>query len=171
MLRTYLEITPVIADTVFVAESAEVIGKVRIEANSSIWFGAIIRGDTNCIRIGENVNIQDRCVLHVDKDKNPLWIGNGVTIGHGAIIHGCTIGDGALIGMGTIILGGAIIGEESIIGAGALVIENDIIPARSLVMGAPAEVRRQVTDAELLYAAQLARDYVELSLKYRAAQH
>jgi gamma-carbonic anhydrase len=170
MLTAYMEIMPVVASTAFVAESAEVIGNVVIGANSSIWFGAVVRGDMNNIRVGTNTNIQDRCVLHGVRDKYPVLIGNEVTIGHGAIIHGCNINDRVLIGMGAIILGGAIIGEESIVGAGALVVEDAVIPPRSLVVGSPAKIKRQVTDDEIIHARRLAQGYVELAQRYCTAR-
>jgi gamma-carbonic anhydrase len=170
MKRAFMGIVPVIANTAFVAESSEVIGDVVLGPNSSIWFGAVARGDMNTIRVGENTNIQDHCVLHGVRNKYPVSIGNEVTIGHGAIIHGCTIEDRTLIGMGAIILGGAIIGAESIVGAGALVVEGSAIPPRSLVVGSPAKVKRPVTDDEILHARQLAQNYVELAMRYRTGQ-
>jgi gamma-carbonic anhydrase len=166
MIRAFMGTMPTIADSAFVAESAVIIGDVVIGQDSSIWYGTTIRGDVHYIRIGAGTNIQDQCVLHVDHGKNPVVIGNEVTVGHGAIIHGCTIKDGTLIGMGAIILSGALIREECIIGAGALVTEGTVIPPRSLVIGVPAKVKRPLTEGEVEELHRSARDYVKLSRHY-----
>ena len=116
----------------FIAENATIIGDVKLEEGTTIWYGAVIRGDGDSIRIGKNTNIQDNCVVHVDPD-NPVSIGEGVTIGHSCIIHGCTIGDNCLIGMGSIIMNGAKIGDNCLVGAGALITENKEFPAGSKI--------------------------------------
>ena len=126
------------------AESAEVIGRVTVGANASIWYGAVLRGDNDLITIGENSNIQDLSVLHADVGM-PLTIGSGVTVGHKAMLHGCTIGDDSLIGIGAVVLNGAVIGQNCIIGANALVPENKIIPDNSVVMGSPAQVVKEIS--------------------------
>jgi len=139
---------PKISNNCFVADSSRIIGDVEISEFVSVWYGAVIRGDDDYITIDEYTNIQDNAVLHVDINK-PLTVGAGVTVGHSAVLHGCTVEDNVLIGMGSIVLDGAIIGEGSIIGANALVAGNKVIPARSLVLGSPGRVIRSVTDEEL----------------------
>ncbi len=135
----------------FIAPDAAVIGKVRLAENTSIWFGAVLRGDNEPISVGAGSNIQDNAVCHTDPGF-PLTIGAGVVAGHSVILHGCVIGDNVLIGMGATVMNGAVIGENSVIGAGALVAENKIIPPNSLVVGMPGRVVRKLTDEE---AAQL----------------
>lgn len=136
-------ILPQIAPTAWVAPNASVLGRVVLEGESSIWFGAVLRGDNEEIFIGERSNVQDGCILHTDIGFR-LTIGNDCTIGHGAIVHGCSIGDGSLVGMGAIILNGARIGKSCLIGAGALIPEGREIPDSSLVIGSPAKVIRQL---------------------------
>ena len=138
--------TPEIGEDVWVAPDANLIGKVRLMARASIWFGVTMRGDNELIVVGEGSNVQENCVLHTDMGF-PLTIGADCTIGHKAMLHGCTIGDGSLIGMGATILNGARIGRGCLIGAGALVTEGKVIPDGSLVMGAPSKVVREL-DAE-----------------------
>lgn len=158
--------TPKIADGVYIASNAAVIGDVAIGKNSSVWFGAVIRGDSNSMTIGSQTNVQDLCVLHVDS-RHPLIIGDAVTIGHRAILHGCTIENNVLIGMGATIMNGAVIGKESIVGAGALVTEDTEIPPRSLVLGFPAKVKRALSEEEIGMIATAARHYAERARVYR----
>lgn len=132
----------------WVAPNAIVLGKVAIETDASVWFGAVLRGDNELIRVGARSNVQDGCVLHTDPGF-PLDIGEDCTIGHMVMLHGCKIGRGSLIGIGSIILNGAVIGEECLIGANTLIPEGKEIPARSVVMGSPGKVVRQVTEADL----------------------
>ena len=134
-----------IHENTFIAETASIVGDVTIGKGSSIWYGSVVRGDMNYIRIGEYTNIQDNATVHVDSQR-PCIIGDYTTVGHNAIIHGCTVGNNCLIGMGAIILNGAVIGDNSIIAAGALITEGAIIPPNSLVMGAPGKVKRQVDE-------------------------
>jgi carbonic anhydrase/acetyltransferase-like protein (isoleucine patch superfamily) len=150
----------------FVAPNASVIGDVEIGDEVSIWFGAVIRGDITPIKIGAKTNIQDNCVLHEDYDI-PLTVGDNVTVGHGVILHGCTIASNCLIGMGAIILNNAKIEENCIIGAGALITQNKIIPPNSLVIGSPAKVIRQVTAEEIELIQFSAKHYVEQMLLYK----
>ena len=159
--------TPTLVDesTNFVANSAELIGKVKLEVYANIWFQAVLRGDNEYITIGENSNVQDGCILHNDIGF-PLTIGKNCTIGHKAIIHGCIIEDNCLIGMGSTILNGARIGKNSIIGAGALIPENKIIPENSLVIGMPGRVVRTLGDDEVKGIAQSAAHYVENAKRY-----
>lgn len=150
----------------FVAPSAAVIGRVSLGRDVSIWFGAVLRGDTNDIRIGERSNVQDNAVIHVDDDA-PATVGDDVTIGHGATVHGCTVGDRTLIGIGAVILSHAVIGSDSIVGAGALITERKRFPDRSLIIGAPARRLRELTDAEVAMLRESAAHYVALGRRYR----
>ena len=149
---------PQIHENAKIAENAAIIGEVILEAGVSVWYGAVIRGDMGAIRVGENSNVQDCCCLHGSKGTT---VGKNVTIGHGAIVHGCTVEDNCLIGMGATILDNAVIGEGSIIGAGALVGENKVIPPRSLVVGVPGKVIREVTDEQYEGILKNAKMYVE----------
>jgi carbonic anhydrase/acetyltransferase-like protein (isoleucine patch superfamily) len=157
---------PVIHETTFVAPSADVIGEVTIGSHSSVWFQVVIRGDVHSISIGNRTNIQDHTMLHVTRKKSRLVIGDEVTVGHRATLHGCTIGNRVLIGMGAIILDDAEIGDDCIIGAGALVTKNTKIPPKSVVMGAPAKVVRQITDEELAFLPKSAANYVQDAMEY-----
>ena len=143
MIWTLDGITPQIAASAWAAPDAQIMGNVVLEDEASVWFGAVLRGDNEEIRIGAGSNVQDLCCLHTDPG-HPLRIGRDCTIGHRAILHGCTIGDGALIGMGATVLNGATIGEGALIGAGALIAEGKDIPAGALVMGAPGKVIRML---------------------------
>lgn len=148
MLISNKGIMPEIDEDVFLAAGVKIIGRVKIAKGASIWFNSVIRGDIEPIIIGERTNIQDNCVLHTDKG-SPLTIGQKVTIGHGAILHGCTIQEGALVGFGARVLNGAELGEECMIGAGALVTAQTKIPPRMLALGLPAKVVRPLTEEEL----------------------
>lgn len=150
----------VLMKNVFIAPGAVVLGEVYVEENVGIWYNATVRGDREPIRIGKGSNIQDNCVVHVDAGF-PVTIGENVTVGHGAIIHGCTIGDNSLIGMGAILMNGCIIGKNCIVAAGALVTQGTEIPDNSLVMGNPGKIKRQVTEAETEGNLRNALLYVE----------
>jgi len=165
-LMPYRGVVPALHDTVFVVESARIIGDVEIGAHSSVWFGAVIRGDVNYIRIGQRTNVQDNSVLHVTKDTHPLFVGSDVTVGHNVVLHGCRVRDRCLIGMGSTILDGAEIGEDSIIGAGALVTEGMRVPGKSLAVGVPARVVRGLTDGEVARIARSAMNYIEYTKNY-----
>lgn len=167
MIKAYKGILPKIHESVFMVEGAAVIGDVEIGEDASVWFGAVIRGDVNYIRIGKRTNVQDNASLHVTKQTCPLVIGDDVTIGHGAILHGCTVRGRALIGMGSIILDRADIGEDCIVGAGALVTEGTVVPPGSLVLGMPARVVRALTSEEIARIKRSARNYIEYSETYR----
>ena len=162
------DLSPSVAPSAWVAPSADLIGDVRLGARASVWFGAIIRADNTPIIIGEETNIQDGAIGHSDPGV-PLIIGARVTVGHQAILHGCTIADDCLIGMGAKILNGAVIESECIIGAGALVTEGKHFPAGSLVVGSPGRVVRQVTDAEKEALRISANHYAEKGARYAAA--
>jgi carbonic anhydrase/acetyltransferase-like protein (isoleucine patch superfamily) len=148
-------------------DSSVVIGDSVIGADSSLWFNVVVRGDVNYIRIGERTNVQDNSVLHVTNNTHPLVIGSDVTIGHSVTLHGCTIKDRCLIGMGAIILDGAVIGEDCLIGAGALVTENTIIEQGSLVIGMPAKVKRKLTEKEVARILKSSRNYMGYVRNYR----
>lgn len=156
---------PQLGKNVFVAEGAILRGDVTIDAHSSVWFHAVVRAENASITIGESSNIQDNCVLHVDAGAD-VRIGNQVTVGHGAVVHGCTIGDNTLIGMGAIILNHAVIGKNCIIGAGALITQNTVIPDNSLVVGNPGKVKRAVTADEVKDITENAMHYVKEAAVY-----
>jgi len=164
---TYNGVSPKIPDSVFLADGARIIGDVEFQENCGVWFNAVVRGDVHAIRVGKNTNIQDGAVIHCTFQKFPTHIGNHVSIAHLALVHGCTIEDGCLIGMGAIVMDGASVGKESIVGAGALVTQGIKIPARSLVLGSPAKVIRSVFDEG--YAGILATTlrYLEYAKGYR----
>lgn len=151
--------------SIFIADGAKIIGNVTMGKECSVWYNAVIRADNNTIIIGEGTNIQDNAVLHLDED-DIINIGNHVTIGHGAIVHGCTIADNCIIGMGSIIMNGAKIGKNCIIGAGAIVTERKEIPDNSVVIGAPGKVTKQLKDDEIAKTKQSALHYIELAKRY-----
>ena len=159
--------TPQIHPSVFIAPNVTVMGNVSVGADSSLFFGAVLRAEIESVVIGERTNIQDNCILHIDGGF-PLTVGNDCTIGHGAILHGCTIGDNTLVGMGAIILNGAVIGRDCIIGAGALVPQGAVIPDGTMVLGMPAKVRREVTEEEKAANTDSARRYKEEAAHYIA---
>jgi carbonic anhydrase/acetyltransferase-like protein (isoleucine patch superfamily) len=168
MLRAYRGTVPTVHETAYIDESAQVIGDVVIGEASSIWMLVVIRGDVHRIRIGKRTNVQDGTVIHVMRDTHATHIGDDVTIGHGAIVHGCTIEDRCLIGMGAVLLNGATVGHDSIVAAGTLLVEEAQIPPRSLVMGSPGKVRRSLTDAEVASILDYANRYVGYRLDYMA---
>lgn len=151
---------PTIDATSFIADGAVVLGEVTLAKDSSVWYNATVRGDRGSITIGEGSNIQDNAVLHVDKDYN-IHIGNFVTVGHSAIVHGADVGDNTVIGMGAIVLNGAKIGKNCMIGAATLITQNKVIPDNSLVIGNPGRIVRQVTEEEIIANLNNARIYIE----------
>lgn len=157
--------TPTMGKNTYIAPGAAVLGDVVLGDRASVWFNAVIRADKRRIIIGEDTNVQDNCVIHVETNTD-VTIGNGVSIGHGAIVHGCTIGDNTLVGMGAIILNHAVIGKNCIIGAGALVTEGTVVPDNSVVIGQPGRVRRQVTSEEIAGNAENAVHYIEKAELY-----
>jgi carbonic anhydrase/acetyltransferase-like protein (isoleucine patch superfamily) len=163
VIRPYKGILPKIDPSAFIDESAQIIGDVEIGAESSVWMTCVVRGDVNVIRIGRRTNIQDGTIVHVMRDTHATRLADEVTVGHGVILHGCTVDARCLIGMGAILLNGVTVGHDSIIAAGALVTEGTLIAPRSLVMGSPAKVRRELTDGEV----STIRDYAERYVKYR----
>ena len=159
-LNKFLRKRPKLGRGVYIAKTAVVIGDVTLGAHSSVWYGAVVRGDINRIVVGHHTNIQDNAVLHL-ADDFPCLVGNRVTVGHGAIVHACTIGDEVLVGMGAVILDGAVVGKQSIIGAKALVTQGMKIPPGSLVLGAPAKVVRPLTKKERAKLKWWAQKYVD----------
>jgi carbonic anhydrase/acetyltransferase-like protein (isoleucine patch superfamily) len=159
---------PAVAPDSWVAPGATLIGAVTLEAHSSVWYGCVLRADGDEIRVGAGSNVQDLTVIHADPGK-PVRIGAGVSVGHRAILHGCTISDDVLIGMGAIVLNHAQVGAGSILGAGALVTEGMVVPPHSLVLGAPGRVRRTTTDQERADITRNARTYHELTERHRGA--
>ena len=166
MIYDFEKNVPEVHPDAWVAADAKIIGKVKLEKNSSIWFNAVLRGDIELITVGEDSNIQDGSVLHTDPGY-PLTIGKGVTIGHLVMLHGCQISDNSLIGIGSIILNNAKIGKNCIIGANTLITENKIIPDNSLVVGSPGRVLRKVTDEEIKSVIENGQHYVQNSKKYK----
>ncbi|PYI54902.1 gamma carbonic anhydrase family protein [Paenibacillus flagellatus] len=166
MLHKYKESYPSVHPSVFVAPGVQLIGDVTIGEQCSIWYNAVLRGDLAPIRIGARTNIQDGCIGHVNADQ-PLLVGDEVSVGHGAIIHGCTIGSGTLIGMGAIVLNGADIGEYALIGAGSLVTENKSIPGYTLSLGSPARVVRELTEQDLQRMKRTMESYVRKRAEFR----
>jgi carbonic anhydrase/acetyltransferase-like protein (isoleucine patch superfamily) len=158
---------PSIATTAWVADSAELIGRVELADKASVWFGAILRGDNEWIRLGERSNVQENSVLHTDMGF-PMTIGNDVTIGHQVMLHGCTIGEGSLIGIGAVVLNGAKIGRNCLVGAGALVTEGASFPDNMLILGAPAKAVRELTPEQIARMQQAAVHYVDNAARYRA---
>ena len=158
---------PHIHETAFVAPSADVIGEVEIGADSSIWFQTVVRGDVHRIRVGSRTNIQDLSMLHVTRKRSPLTVGDEVTVGHRVILHGCTVGNRCLIGMGAVIMDDAEIGDESIVAAGALVTQGKKFPPRSLILGSPAKVARDLTAEEIGFLPRSAANYVGDAQEYR----
>jgi carbonic anhydrase/acetyltransferase-like protein (isoleucine patch superfamily) len=161
------EYTPSIDDSCFVAPSADLIGQVVMHANSSVWFNCVLRADNEPITVGENSNIQDGSILHVDPGY-PINISNDVTVGHKVMLHGCTIGEGTLIGMNAVVLNGAKIGKHCLIGANALVTENMEIPDGSMVLGSPAKIVKELNEKTQKMLQKGANHYVENSIRYRA---
>jgi carbonic anhydrase/acetyltransferase-like protein (isoleucine patch superfamily) len=167
MLRPYRGQVPRVHPSAFIDDSAQVIGDVEIGEESSVWMCVVIRGDVNRIRIGRRSNVQDGTIVHVMKETHPTVIGDNVTIGHGAVVHGCTIEDRCLVGMGAILLNGVTVGSGSIIAAGTLLPEGTQVPSRSLVMGSPGKVRRTLSDADLDEIQMYADRYVAYRLDYQ----
>src|ERR1051325_6015015 len=166
MIRSHRGRTPRISASVYIDDSAQVIGDVEIGEESSVWMCTVIRGDVNWIRIGRRSNVQDGTIVHVMTNTHPKTIGDNATIGHGAIVHGCTIENQCLIGMGAILLNGSHVGTGSIVAAGTLLVEGMKVPPRSLVMGSPGKVKRALTGAEVADIQAYADRYVSYRLDY-----
>lgn len=168
IVRGFGGVDPTIGDAVFLAESAAVIGDVHIGARSSIWYGTVLRGDVFHIRIGAECSIQDNTVVHVTGGQHATVVGDRVTVGHSAVLHGCTIGDECIIGMGAVVMDRARVGKHCIVGAGALVTPGTDIPDGQLVVGSPAKPKRALTAGELDWIRSSAQHYVEVAARYLA---
>jgi carbonic anhydrase/acetyltransferase-like protein (isoleucine patch superfamily) len=164
-LLPFEDAVPAVDETAWVADSATLVGRVTVRAGASVWFGAVMRGDTDDLELGEGSNLQDNVVVHADAGF-PTIIGAGVSVGHGAVVHGCRIQDGCLIGMNATVLNGAVIGAESLVAAGAVVLEGTVVPPRSLAAGVPAKVRRPLTDDEVAGMKRNADTYVARAARY-----
>lgn len=167
MIHHFQGMAPKLADSVFCVESAEIIGDVEIGADSSVWFQVVIRGDVNFIRIGARTNIQDGTVIHVTHKVNPTIIGDDVTVGHNATLHGCTIGNRCLIGMGAVVLDAAVVADDAMVAAGALVTPGTQIPSGTLYAGSPAKYKRDLTDSEIADLKQSALNYLNYVEDYK----
>lgn len=158
--------SPQIDDTAYVAAEATIIGDVRLAADTSVWAGAVLRGDNEPIVVGTGSNVQEGTIMHTDPGC-PLTVGQGVTIGHQAMLHGCTVGDGSLIGIQAVVLNNAVIGRECLVGAGAIVTEGKVFPDRSLILGAPAKVVRTLTDEDVARLQRNAQGYVQRAALFK----
>lgn len=167
MIKSFENLAPKIHETAFIAENAVVIGDVEIGAESSIWFGSILRGDVNYIRIGARTNIQDASVIHVSSKTHPTVLEDEITLGHRVTLHGCYVETGCLIGIGAILLDGVRVGRNSLVAAGSLLTPNTQIPPHSLVMGSPAKVKRELGEDEIKNLEKFWRNYVSLSRIYK----
>lgn len=166
MLHEYMGKRPKIGERVYIAEGAQIIGDVEIGDDSSVWYNCVLRGDIHIVRIGKYTNIQDGSIGHVMRNECPLILGDYVTIGHGGVLHGCTVESHCLIGMRATLLNNVKVGERSIVGAGALLTEGTVIPPRSLVLGMPAKVKRELSDAEVASIDAYAKRYCEYKDTY-----
>ena len=167
IIRAYQGKAPKIAPTAFIAEGVVIIGDVEIGEDASVWFGSVLRGDVNFIRIGARTNIQDMTMIHVNSRTDPTVLEDEITVGHRVTLHGCYIERGSLIGIGAILLDGVRVGAQSLVAAGSLLTPGTEIPPRSLVMGAPAKVKRELTDDEVAGLDRSWRNYVKLKNQYR----
>lgn len=168
IIGAYKGISPRLHPSVLVLDGAAIIGDVEIGEGSSVWPGTVIRGDVCHVRIGARTNVQDGAVIHVTTDTNPTIVGDDVTVGHRAVLHGCTIKDRCLIGIGAIVLDGAEVGPDAFVGAGALVTPGTVVPPGTLYLGAPAKLKRPLGPAEIAGLLESAAHYVEVSAQYRA---
>lgn len=168
MIHSYRGETPNIHETAYIADGAHVIGDVVIGADASIWFGSVLRGDVNYIRIGARTNIQDLTAIHVNEGTSPTIVEDDVTVGHRAILHGCRVRSGSLIGMGAIVLDDAVVEEQAFVAAGAVVTPGTVVAARKLARGVPARVVRDLTEEELDHLRYSAKHYCDLKNEYRA---
>ena len=169
MIIEYKGARPECSRAAFIAENASIIGKVELSEGVNVWFGAVLRGDNDHIRVGRNVNIQDNAIIHVDEGF-PVSIGDNATIGHAAIVHGCTIGEGSMVGMNAVVLNGARIGRNSIVGAGALVTAGKIFPDNSLILGSPARLAGEVSEKNLKECRSDTEIYLKLAAEYAGEQ-
>ena len=167
IINSYLNKIPSIHESVYLCANITIVGDVEIKKDSSVWYGSVIRGDVNYIKIGERTNIQDNSVLHVQHDTGPLIIGNNVTVGHSVNLHGCSIGDNCLIGIGAIVLTGAVIGNNCVIAAGTVIKEGFVVPEGSLVAGVPGIVKKNLTQKDIESISSSAQNYINYVKNYR----
>ena len=167
LVLSYAQSRPVVAETAFVAPNATIVGDVTVGAGAGVFYGAVVRGDRSPLRVGANSNLQDNVTVHSDPE-HPTTIGERVSVGHGAVVHGCVIEDDVLVGMNATVLNGAVVGRGSLVAAGAVVLEGAVVPPGSLVAGVPGAVRRQLTDEERRAVSRNAQHYIELSREHRA---
>jgi carbonic anhydrase/acetyltransferase-like protein (isoleucine patch superfamily) len=167
LIRAFGGKAPRLADSVWVADGAVIIGDVEIGPESSVWFGAVLRGDVNHIRVGARTNLQDYSVLHVTSGTHPTIVGDDVTLGHRATLHGCTVKDRCLVGIGATVMDGAVVGEDAMVAAGSLVPPGMVVPRGMLALGSPAKVRRQLTREEIEYLRKSAANYAGYADQYR----
>lgn len=167
MILPYLGIYPKIDESVFICEGVQIIGDVILAKDVNVWFNSVIRGDVNYIRVGERTNIQDGCILHVTYKKYPLIIGKDVSIGHGAVLHGCTVKDSVLVGIGAMLLDNCVVNSNSLIAAGALVKENFVVPEGVLIAGVPGKIIRELTEEEIEMIKQRSRNYLMYVNNYK----
>lgn len=170
MIRAFRGQLPRIPESCFIEDSAHIIGDVILGEDSSVWFNTIVRGDVNPIRIGARTNIQDLTMVHVLSKKHGTTIGDDVTVGHHVVLHGCTVGNRALVGMGAILMDGVVVGDDCIVAAGALLTPGTTIPSGHLAIGSPAKVGRRLKDEEKAFLKQSARNYVEYALEHRRSR-
>jgi carbonic anhydrase/acetyltransferase-like protein (isoleucine patch superfamily) len=168
IVRPFGEKSPSVHASAFVAPGAVVVGDVEVGERSSIWFGCVLRGDVNSIRIGARTNVQDLTTIHVTSRTHPTVVGDEVTIGHRVVLHGCTVKDRCLVGIGSVVMDGAVVGPEAVVGAGALVPPGMVVPPRTLVMGSPAKVKRDLAPEEIEALRRSAENYVEYAARYVA---
>lgn len=167
-IRPYAGVLPRLHESAFVAEGALVVGDVEVGERSSIWFGSVVRGDVNAIRIGARTNIQDLSVVHVTSHTHPTSIGDDVTVGHRVTLHGCTVKDRCLIGIGAVVMDGAVVGPDAMVGAGSLVPPGMVVPPGTLALGSPARVKRELTPEEIAFFRKSAESYAGYAERYRA---
>jgi len=167
IIQAYGGRAPRLHPTAFVAETGVVVGDVELGDGASIWFGTVVRGDVNHVRIGARTNLQDLTVVHVTGGKHPTIVGDDVTVGHRAVLHGCTVHDRCLIGIGAVVLDGAVVGPDAMVGAGALVPPGMVVPPGTLVLGSPAKVKRALTPEELAFFRSSAERYAGYAAEYR----
>lgn len=170
LVRSFGDAEPRIHPSAWLAPGCAVIGDVEIGPDSSIWYGVVLRGDVHHIRIGARSNVQDGTVVHVTKDRFPAWIGDEVTVGHRAVVHGCRVADGALIGIGALVLDGAEIGEEALVGAGAVVTPGTVVPPRTLVLGTPARAVRELDPGERALQRERTLGYVDTARRHAGSR-
>jgi len=170
MIHAYRGVVPKVHLSAWIADSADVIGDVELGEESSVWFSAVIRGDVNFVRVGRGTNLQDGTVLHVNRNGTPTILEDYVTVGHAARLHGCHIKSNCLVGIGAVVLDGAVLDEECVVAAGAVVSPGTLVPKGSVLMGAPARVKRSVTEKDLEWIYRSAKNYIGLAAEYKAAR-